>query len=141
MSPIPSIQVTVLPDDCDSYGHVSQAAFLRMFERVRWEGLQAGPGTHVFERHGAWPAARKASIEYYGRARPEDSLRMHTTLTQVGRTSFTLHQVARKTKNRLLVEEVHTVFACIGTVTRCWSPTSYGSSMALARPSKSAFNT
>ncbi len=113
MSPIPSIQVTVLPDDCDSYGHVNQAAFLRMFERVRWEGLQAGPGTDVFERHGSWPAARKATIEYHGQARPGDSLRIDTTLTQVGRTSFTLHQVARKIKTRALVAEVHTVFVCI----------------------------
>ncbi len=113
VSPIPSIHVTVLPDDCDSYGHVNQAAFLRMFERVRWEGLQTGPGTDVFERQGAWPAARKATIEYHGQAHPGDSLRIDTTLTQVGRTSFTLHQVARKTKSRALVAEVHTVFVCI----------------------------
>ena len=113
MSPIPSIQVTVVPDDCDSFGHVNQAAFLRMFERVRWEGLEAGPGLDVFERHGTWPAARKATIEYHGQAHPGDTLRIDTVLTQVGRTSFTLHQIARTANKRSLIAEVHTVFVCI----------------------------
>ncbi len=113
MSPVPSVEVTVLPDDCDSYGHVNQAAFLRLFERARWEALDRGPGADVFERHDVWPAARTATVTYHSPAHPGDRLRFDTTLTHVGETSFTLHQVARQSADRTLVAEIETVFVCI----------------------------
>jgi acyl-CoA thioesterase FadM len=39
VSPVPSVEIVVYPDDCDSFGRVNQAAFIRMFERARWEAL------------------------------------------------------------------------------------------------------
>mgnify|MGYP001612694248 CR=1 FL=1 len=53
---MPSVELTVLPSDCDSSGHLNEAAFLRLFERARWEQLARGPGLGVFQKGGAWPA-------------------------------------------------------------------------------------
>jgi YbgC/YbaW family acyl-CoA thioester hydrolase len=103
----------VYPADCDARGHVNQAAFVALFERARWEALSQGPGADVFERHEVWPAVRKATIEYYAEARPGQGLRFETTLTQLGRTSFSLHQSARRASDQTLVAEADSVFVCV----------------------------
>lgn len=113
MSPVPSVEIPAYPDDCDSFGHVNQASFLRMFERARWEGLVRGPGIHVFTRHNAWPVVRKATVEYYAPALPGDVLRFDTTLTHHGRTSFSLNQTARRDVDGTLVAEADFVFVCV----------------------------
>jgi YbgC/YbaW family acyl-CoA thioester hydrolase len=87
---------TVYPGDCDTFGHLNQAAFLAYFERARWEALAGGPGMDLFGRAGAWPAVRRAVIEYHAAALPGQTLRFHLTVTRFGRTSFTLRQVARR---------------------------------------------
>lgn len=104
----------VYPDDCDAFGHVNQAAFLRMFERARWEALAAGPGMGAFERSRTWPAVRKSTIEYTAEAFPGDVLQFDTTLTHLGRTSFSLHQTARREADGALVAEADSVFVCVG---------------------------
>ena len=58
----PDVDLTVYPDDCDSFGHLNQASFLSLFERARWEMLARGPGMDFFTRSAAWPAVRKAEI-------------------------------------------------------------------------------
>ena len=113
MSPVPSIEITVVPDDCDSFAHVSQAAVIRLFERTRWEALRLGPGMDVFSRNNPWPAVRKATIEYYHQAFPGDILRFDTALTQQGRTGFTLHQLARRVSDNVMITEADLVFVCI----------------------------
>ena len=45
---------TVYPGDCDTFGHLNQAAFLAYFERARWQMLAGGPGMDLFERAGVW---------------------------------------------------------------------------------------
>lgn len=107
------VDIRVYPDDCDARGHVNQASFLQMFERARWEALARGPGVGVFSRHGAWPVVRKATVEYYAEALPGDVLQFGTNLTHLGRTSFTLHQTARRTSDRALIAEGDLVFVCV----------------------------
>ncbi len=114
MSTVQPVEIRVYPDDCDSFGHVNQAAYLRMFERARWESLTRGPGMDAFARSRAWPAVRKATIEYTAEALPGDLLRFDTTLTHLGRTSFSLHQTARREQDGTLVAEADFVFVCIG---------------------------
>jgi len=111
--PVSDIDLTVYPDECDAFGHLNQASFLTLFERARWEMLARGPGMDVFARHGAWPAVRKAAIDYHLAAYPGDVLRFHQTLTHHGRTSFTLRQTARRTRDDALISTVEFVFVCI----------------------------
>ncbi len=107
------IELMVYPDDCDSFGHVNQASFLRLFERARWETLRQGPGIDFFTRAGAWPALRKATIEYQASAFPGEALRFTQTLLHQGRTSFSLRQVARRAAAAGLIATADFVFVCV----------------------------
>jgi YbgC/YbaW family acyl-CoA thioester hydrolase len=111
--PPTDIELTVYPDECDAFGHLNQASFLALFERARWEMLARGPGMDVFTRAGAWPAVRKASIEYLAAAFPGDVLRFHLALVHHGRTSFTLRQTARRLRDDALVATAEFLFVCI----------------------------
>ena len=111
--PLPDIDLPVYPDECDAFGHLNQAAFLTLFERARWEMLMRGPGMDVFTRGGAWPAVRKAAIDYHAAALPGDVLRFHQSLTHHGRTSFTMRQAARRVGDDTLIATAEFVFVCI----------------------------
>jgi 3-oxoadipate enol-lactonase len=108
------VDLTVYPDECDAFGHLNQASFLSLFERARWETLARGPGMDVFSRNGAWPAVRKAAIDYHAAAFPGDVLRFQAALTHHGRTSFTMRQTARRVKDDALISTAEFVFVCIG---------------------------
>ena len=58
--PVPEIDLTVYPDECDAFGHLNQASFLTLFERARWEMLARGPGMDVFTRAGSQLGAQLA---------------------------------------------------------------------------------
>jgi 3-oxoadipate enol-lactonase len=107
------VEQVVYPDDCDAFGHLNQAAFLRVFERARWDVLGRGPGMDVFVRHDAWPAVRKTVIDYLAPAFPGDVLRVHQALVHHGRTSFTMRQTARRASDGALVATAEFVFVCI----------------------------
>src|SRR4026209_3042847 len=107
------VEQVVYPDDCDAFGHLNQAAFLRVFERARWDVLGRGPGMDVFVRHDAWPAVRKTVIDYLAPAFPGDVLRVHQALVHHGRTSFTMRQAARRASDGALVATAEFVFVCI----------------------------
>jgi 3-oxoadipate enol-lactonase len=109
----PEIDLTVYPDECDAFGHLNQASFLSLFERARWEMLARGPGMDVFTRHDAWPAVRKAAIDYHAPAYPGDVLRFRQALTHLGRTSFTLRQTAQRVKDDALISTAEFVFVCV----------------------------
>jgi YbgC/YbaW family acyl-CoA thioester hydrolase len=111
--PVPEIDLTVYPDECDAFGHLNQASFLTLFERARWEMLARGPGMDVFTRAGAWPAVRKTVIDYHAAAFPGDVLRFTQTLTHHGRTSFTMRQTARRLGDDTLIATAEFVFVCI----------------------------
>ena len=111
--PLADIDLPVYPDECDAFGHLNQASFLTLFERARWELLRLGPGMDVFTRNGAWPAVRKANIDYHVAAFPGDVLRFHLALTHHGRTSFTMRQTARRIRDDALIATAEFVFVCI----------------------------
>jgi YbgC/YbaW family acyl-CoA thioester hydrolase len=111
--PVFEIDLTVYPDECDAFGHLNQASFLALFERARWEMLARGPGMDVFTRHGAWPAVRKAAIDYHLAAYPGDVLRFHQALVHHGRSSFTIRQTARRVRDDALISTAEFVFVCI----------------------------
>jgi YbgC/YbaW family acyl-CoA thioester hydrolase len=107
------IELTVFPDDCDSVGLVGHAAFVRLFERTRWEMLGRGPGVDVFERHGYWPAIRRSVLDFHAPVRAGDVLRIHHALTHLGRTSFSLRQVARRAADDAPVATAEFLFVCV----------------------------
>ena len=111
--PLSEIDLPVYPDECDAFGHLNQASFLTLFERARWEMLMRGPGMDVFTRGGAWPAVRKAVIDYHAAAFPGDVLRFHQTVTHHGRTSFTMRQTARRLRDDTLIATAEFVFVCV----------------------------
>jgi 3-oxoadipate enol-lactonase len=111
---MPPILLTVYPDECDAFGHLNQASFLSLFERARWEMLRAGPGMDLFDRTGAWPAVRRTLVEYHAAAYPGDVLRFEQELTHVGRTSFTMRQVAHRSADDTLIATAEFVFVCVG---------------------------
>lgn len=108
------VELLVYPDDCDAYGHLNQAGFLRLFERARWSLLANGPGIDLFERHGVWPAVRKATVDFLRQVFPGDVLRFELEVAAWGDTSFTLRQRARKAGEDGLVAESEIVFVTIG---------------------------
>jgi pimeloyl-ACP methyl ester carboxylesterase len=99
----PTVSLRVYSDDCDAYGHANQATFLRLFERARWEALAEGPGMDAFTRGGAWPAIRRAAVEYFAPALPGDTLEFDMSLIQV----------ARRKADRSLVATGHFLAVCI----------------------------
>jgi YbgC/YbaW family acyl-CoA thioester hydrolase len=107
------VEQVVYPEDCDGFGHLAQASFLRVFERARWDVLAAGPGMDVFSRHGAWPAVRKTVADYHAPALAGDVLRIHQALIHHGHTSFTMRQTARRAADGNLVATAEFVFVCI----------------------------
>jgi YbgC/YbaW family acyl-CoA thioester hydrolase len=107
------IDLTVYPDECDAFGHLNHASFLNLFERARWETLARGPGMDFFSRAGAWPAVRKAAVEYYLPAVPGDVIRFQQTLVHLGRTSFTIRQVARRAGEAATVATGEFLFVCV----------------------------
>lgn len=111
--PIPEIDLTVYPDECDTFGHLNQASFLSLFERARWEMLARGPGMDVFTRNNAWPAVRKTTIDYHAPAFPGDIIRFQAALTHHGRTSFTMRQSARRASDDTPIAAAEFVFVCV----------------------------
>ena len=107
------VSFMVYPGDCDTFGHVNQAAFLALFERARWQLLAQGPGMDLFEREAVWPAVRRAVIEYQAPAFPGQELRFQLIVTRLGRTSFTMRQVARRVGDETLLATLESVFVCI----------------------------
>jgi YbgC/YbaW family acyl-CoA thioester hydrolase len=107
------VDLKVYPDQCDSYGHLNQAALVSLLERARWEVVARGPGMDYFGRHRIWPALRKSTIEYHAQAFPGDILRCSLSLVYIGRTSFVLRQAMRRVGDDALVATSEMVFVCI----------------------------
>jgi len=107
------VDLKVYPDQCDSYGHLNQAALVSLLERARWEVVARGPGMDYFSRQRIWPALRKSTIEYHAQAFPGDVLRCSLSLVYIGRTSFVLRQAMRRTGDEALIATAEVVFVCI----------------------------
>ena len=109
------VELTVFPDDCDPLGVASHAAFLRFFERARWDQLSRGPGVDVFSRQGLWPTIRRSVLDFHAPVRAGEALRFQQTLTHFGRTSFTLRQIAHRAADDAAVATAEFLFVCVDT--------------------------
>ncbi|MEO8030734.1 MAG: alpha/beta fold hydrolase [Gemmatimonadota bacterium] len=111
--PLPFVDFTVYPDECDAYGHLNQASFLSLFERARWDIVARGPGPNPFTTEGVWPAVRQTTIEYHAQALPGEQLRFRQRVSAMGRTSFTVQQTAHNAGTDALVATAQVVFVCV----------------------------
>jgi 3-oxoadipate enol-lactonase len=109
----PEVDLTVFPDECDAFGHLNQASMLALLERARWEVLARSAGMDFFVQRGVSPVARKSVVEYHAAAFPGDVLRFTQVLVHLGRTSFTLRQSARRTRDDALIASSEMVFVCV----------------------------
>ena len=113
MSRLPPVTVTIYPYDCDAYGHLSEAAFVRLFEQARWENFSRGPGLQLFRRNSVWPAVRKLTVDYHMPVWPGDVLDMHTALVKLGRTSLELRHTAIRQADGQTVADAVVLFVMI----------------------------
>ena len=113
MSRLPPVTVTIYPYDCDAYGHLGEAAFVRLFEQARWETISRGPGLRLFQRNTVWPAVRRLTVEYHLPVWPGDVLDVHTSLLKLGRTSIELRQVAIRQSDSQTVADAMMLFVMI----------------------------
>ena len=111
--PAHAVEFTVYPDQCDTWGHLNQAAFLQFFERARWERLARGPGMEIFRAAGVWPAVRRATVDYHAQVLPGDVLRFTQEVPAIGRTSFTMKQTATRANDDVTVATAEVVFVCV----------------------------
>lgn len=118
MSALPTIELTVYPQDCDAYGHLNHAAVLVLLERARWESLARGPGADLFHRNGVGPVVRKASVEYRAAAYPNDVLRVESAVVQRGTTSWTIRHTATRVADGTVIADADIVFVCLDRVGR-----------------------
>ncbi|HEX9581982.1 MAG TPA: alpha/beta fold hydrolase [Gemmatimonadales bacterium] len=102
--------MVVYRDDCDPAGRLTESALLRLLDRARWE--QLGSAMAAGGGAGPMPTARKATLEFHAHPTPGDRLRVDTTLTTVGRTSYTLRHTARAPDGRIIAE-AEIAFDCL----------------------------
>jgi len=58
-------QVTIKKSQCDLLGHVNNAAYLKIYEKARWDMLAAnGYGVDTVEKLGKGPVILEAKVKY-----------------------------------------------------------------------------
>jgi len=89
--------VRVYWEDTDAGGIVFYANYLKYFERARTEWLRAlGVEQRLLQQSlGCIFVVSEANIKYLRSARLDDQLLVTACLSEMGRSSFTIHQEAR----------------------------------------------
>jgi len=99
--------------ELDSFGHVNNAVFLNYLEAAREDYLkQVGLSFDDFQRWGAFPVVRRASLEFLSPLRANDRIIIAGEMTPLRRTGFRAHQVILQadTEARVLDATLELVF-------------------------------
>jgi 3-oxoadipate enol-lactonase len=113
MTVLPTVQVTVFPNDCDAFGHLNHATVLGLLERARWESLALGPGMDLFHRNGVVPVVRKATVEYRAAAYPSEVLRVESAVVHRGTTSWTIRHTVTRVADNILIADADVVLVSL----------------------------
>ena len=117
MREVPATHVTdirVYYEDTDSAGIVYYANYLKFAERGRTEMLRAAGIDHpaLWKSHAVGFAVRQVMADYLKPARLDDSLSVHTHVTDIRGASLSAKQVVRREGEDLVRMSVK--LACIG---------------------------
>lgn len=113
MTALPTVELTVLPYECDAFGDLNHASVIALLERARWEILARGPGMDLYPRNGVAPVVRKVAADYRAAALPGDVLRVETTVLHRGTTSWTVRHVAKRVGDGATIVEADVVLVCV----------------------------
>lgn len=114
--------LTVRRAEVDAQGIVFNAHYLMYADTAvmaYWRALGV-PYASAMRRLGTELPVRKAAVEYFASARPDDRLRIGVRLVRVGRTSVTLEAVMRREHTVLARAEV--VYVCVDAADRVPTP-------------------
>jgi YbgC/YbaW family acyl-CoA thioester hydrolase len=98
------LRIHIYPGDCDTAGHVNHAVMLTLLERARWAALERHMPFSDYIKRAQWAVVRHVDIAYSNPAFPGDDFIVRTGLVSVGKTSFTVKQVARNAKDAVICE-------------------------------------
>lgn len=107
------ITVRVYYEDTDSGGVVYYANYLKYAERGRTEYLRkAGlENSTLATEQGVFIVVRRLGADYRAPARLDDLLTVETRAVDLGKASFTMHQLIRRGDTVLV--EMHVDLACV----------------------------
>ena len=100
--------------DTDAGGVVYHATYLSFFERARTEFFR-DRGVSVRQLHEAgsvFPVIR-IEADFKAAAVLDDLLRIETTVTAIGKTSFTMHQRCLREADAKLLVEARVTLVCV----------------------------
>ena len=115
-SSIFTFPIRVYWEDTDAGGVVFYANYLKFFERARTEWLRSLglEQSQLREQHGGMFVVSEANIQYLRSAKLDDFLHITAELIELGRTSLTIRQEARLSKDSV------DIVLCKGTVRAGW---------------------
>ncbi|MDO8501933.1 MAG: thioesterase family protein [Gemmatimonadaceae bacterium] len=88
------LKIHIYPSDCDTAGHVNHANILMLLERARWSALEKHMRFEDYVKRAQWAVVRHVEASYSTPALPGDDFIVRTGLQAIGKTSFTVRQVA-----------------------------------------------
>ena len=98
------LKIHIHPSDCDTAGHVNHAVMLTLLERGRWSALEKHLSFEDYIRRAQWAVVRHIEASYFSPSKPGDDFIIRTGLEGIGRTSFTVKQVAKNQRGELVCE-------------------------------------
>ncbi len=98
------LKIHIYPGDCDTAGHVNHAVMLTLLERARWAALEKHMEFRDYITRAQWAVVRHVDIAFSNPALPGDDFIVRTGLVTVGKTSFTVKQVARNQRDGVVCE-------------------------------------
>ncbi len=98
------LKIHIYPSDCDTAGHVNHAVMLTLLERGRWSALEKHLSFEDYIRRAQWAVVRHVEVSYSSPSLPGDDFIIRTGLQGIGRTSFTVKQVAKNQRGELVCE-------------------------------------
>jgi YbgC/YbaW family acyl-CoA thioester hydrolase len=98
------LTIHIHPSDCDTAGHVNHAVMLTLLERARWSALEKHLSFEDYIRRAQWAVVRHIEASYSSPSKPGDDFIIRTGLEGIGRTSFTVKQVAKNQRGELVCE-------------------------------------
>lgn len=92
-----AVEIPVAWGDMDAYAHVNNAVYLRWFETGRIAYFERLGLIERKDRDGVGPILARVAVDYLRPVTYPDSVRVDTTVTRIGRSSFVMgHRVLSK---------------------------------------------